>query len=233
MFFNLKLIFIFLILTSIHTLTHSQCTKGCDLALGSYYVWDKNNLTLISEIFNTQIDTILSYNKEEIPNKDSIRSGIRIEIPFSCDCINKQFLGHVFSYDVRSGDTYDTIANTIYSNLTTGAWVQKFNSYDATRIPDDAKLNVTVNCSCGEKKVSKDYGLFVTYPLRPGDSLGSVVTEVNFSPGTDGSDLLRRYNPDANFNAGRGIVYVPGKGDFSAFVRLNFVDRIKHLFLDI
>lgn len=193
-------------------------------------MWDKNNLTLISQIFNTEIDTILSYNKKQIPNKDSIQSGIRIEVPFSCDCIDKDFLGHVFRYDVRSGDTYDTIANTIYSNLTTSDWVQKFNSYDANRIPDVANLNVTVNCSCGDKKVSKDYGLFVTYPLRPEDSLRSVVSEVNFSSGTDGSDLLRRYNPGVNFSAGRGIVYVPGKGYFSVFVSLIFVDRIMHLF---
>ncbi|KAL8131191.1 hypothetical protein AgCh_007203 [Apium graveolens] len=211
MFFNLKLIFF--ILTSLYIQTYSRCSKGCDLALGSYYVWDKNNLTLISQIFNTEIDTIISYNKDEIPNKDSIQSGIRIEIPFSCDCIDRDFLGHVFRYSVRSGNTYDTIANTIYSNLTTSAWLQKFNSFDANRIPDVAVLNVTVNCSCGDKKVSKDYGLFVTYPLRPGDSLGSVVSDVKFGAGSgvDGANLLRRYNPGADFSAGRGIVYVPGK----------------------
>lgn len=220
MFFNLKLCF--LILTTILTHTKSQCSKGCDLALGSYYVWEKNNLSLIAEIFNTKIDDILSYNKDQIPNKDSIQSGILIDIPFSCNCIDKEFLGHAFRYNVRSGDTYDTIANTIYSNLTTSNWVQKFNSYDANRIPDDAVLNVTVNCSCGDKKISKEYGLFVTYPLRPGDSLGSVVRQVNFSSGTDGSGLLRRYNPGVNFSAGRGIVFVPGRGDFSVFVSLDF-----------
>lgn len=219
MFFNFHLCF--LILTTTYVYTQSQCTKGCDLALGSYYVWDKNNLTLISEIFDTSIDEILSYNKEQIPNKDSIQSTIRIEIPFSCECINKKFLGHVFSYRVRSGDTYDTIANTIYSNLTTSALLQEFNSYSPNNIPDtNAFVNVTVNCSCGNKTVSKEYGLFVTYPLRANDSLESVVREVNFSPGTNGSDLLRRYNPGVNFSAGRGIVYVPGRDQNGTFVPL-------------
>lgn len=217
MFFNLKLCF--LILTAIFTHTKSKCSTGCNLALGSYYVRKNDTLTTISEIFgSTDIDLILSYNKKQVPNKDSIQSGIRIEIPFSCDCIDNEFLGHVFSYKVRSGDTYDTIANTIYSNLTSSALLQKFNSYDANRIPDVASLNVTVNCSCGDKKVSKEYGLFVTYPLREGDSLGSVVREVNFSSGTDGSDLLRRYNLGADFSAGSGIVYVPGRDQDENFV---------------
>lgn len=51
-------------------------------------------------------------------------------------------------------------------------------------------LNVTVNCSCGDKTVSPDYGLFVTYPLRIGESLESVAAANNLSV-----DLVRRYNP--------------------------------------
>ncbi|KAK1388962.1 hypothetical protein POM88_017140 [Heracleum sosnowskyi] len=110
------------------------------------------------------------------------------------------------------------VANTIYSNLTSSDLLQKFNSYPANRIPDVASLNVIVNCSCGDKKVSKEYGLFVTYPLRAEDSLESVVRDVNFSSGTDGSDLLRRYNRGADFSAGSGIVYVPGRDQDENFV---------------
>lgn len=228
MFFNLNLCF--LILASLYSHAYSQCATGCDLALGSYYVWDQNNLTFISEISSKSIDEIISYNKEEIPNKDSIKSTIRIDLPFSCDCIDKQFLGHVFRYRVRSGDTYDKIAKTYYSNLTDSNWVQKFNSFNPNNIPDTSSVNVTVNCSCGNSKVSKEYGLFVTYPLRPEDSLESIVRDLNFSAGTDGADLLRRYNPGADFSAGTGIVYVPGRGEFSVSVSLNFVvDRIEYL----
>nr|XP_017247766.1 PREDICTED: lysM domain receptor-like kinase 3 [Daucus carota subsp. sativus] len=216
MFFNLKLCF--LILASLYSHAYSQCATGCDLALGSYYVWDQNNLTFISEISSKSIDEIISYNKEEIPNKDSIKSTIRIDLPFSCECIDKQFLGHVFRYKVRSGDTYDKIAKTYYSNLTDSNWVQKFNSFNPNNIPDTSSVNVTVNCSCGDSKVSKEYGLFVTYPLRPEDSLESIVRDLNFSAGTDGADLLRRYNPGADFSAGTGIVYVPGRDKDGNFV---------------
>ncbi|MFS7967144.1 putative non-specific serine/threonine protein kinase [Helianthus anomalus] len=45
-------------------------------------------------------------------------------------------------------------------------------SYDRNPIPnDDATINVMVNCSCGNSSVSKDYGLFLTYPLRVGETL--------------------------------------------------------------
>ncbi|GMP66759.1 hypothetical protein CsSME_00026979 [Camellia sinensis var. sinensis] len=183
----------------------SKCSKGCDLALGSYYVWNGSNLTFIANVTNGSINDIMSYN--QIANADSVLSGTRINVPFSCECINGEFLGHVFQYSVISGDTYQKVANTYYANLTTETWLQKFNVYDPSRIPDTAQLNVTVNCSCGNSSVSKAYGLFITYPLRLGQSLQSIATETNLT-----ADLIRSYNPNANFSSGSGLVYIPGKG---------------------
>ncbi|PWA46155.1 chitin elicitor receptor kinase [Artemisia annua] len=187
------------------TVVRSRCNKGCDLAYGSYYIEQGNDLTRIASYVNTDIPRILSYNPS-IPSQDSITAGTRINLPFSCDCINGEFLGHVFSYGLRSQDTYDVIANRWYANLTTAAWIQRFNSYNPNRIPDTGTLNVTVNCSCGDKDISKEYGLFSTYPLRPGESLGSVSSAANLS-----SDLIRSYNPNADFNAGRGLVFIPAR----------------------
>ncbi|KAM7495229.1 hypothetical protein LguiB_029838 [Lonicera macranthoides] len=195
----------FLLLISISSV-ESRCSRGCDLALGSYYVWPESNLTFISEITGAPIDVILNYNPQ-IPNQDSVQSDSRIRIPFTCDCINREFLGHVFTYNVRSGDTYDKVANLYYANLTTVPWLERFNFYSPNRIPDtNARLNVTVNCSCGDSRVSKDYGLFVTYPLRPGESLDSVASQSNLT-----ADLIRNYNLGANFSAGSGLVYIPGR----------------------
>ncbi|KAF2292291.1 hypothetical protein GH714_018521 [Hevea brasiliensis] len=94
-------------------------------------------------------NTIVSYNRDRVPNMDSVQAGIRINIPFPCDCINGEFLGHVFQYNVVTGDTYDVVANRYYSNLTTVNWLKQFNSYPENNIPDTGALNVTVNCSCG------------------------------------------------------------------------------------
>ena len=195
----------------------SKCSKGCDRALASYYVWNGSNITFIAETLKSSLvdptdinfASILNYNKPEIANKDSVLAETRIEVPFPCGCIDDEFLGHVFQYSVQPGDTYDVVATRYYSNLTNVNWLTKFNSYPENNIPDAGTLNVTVNCSCGDAAVSKDYGLFVTYPLRPEDSLASIASAANLT-----GDLLQSYNPGVNFSQGNGLVYIPGTGDY-------------------
>ncbi|XP_073156945.1 lysM domain receptor-like kinase 3 [Henckelia pumila] len=185
--------------------TESKCRKGCDLALASYYVWEGSNLTYISNIFSRKIPEILSYNPH-VPGPDNIASGTRIDVPFSCDCINGDFLGHTFEYTTQGGDTYLRIARDAFANLTTAYWIQRVNVLDPNNVPDSYPINVTVNCSCGDRHVSRDYGLFATYPLVPGQSLESVANESGLP-----SYLLRGYNPGSDFGAGAGIVFLPAK----------------------
>lgn len=189
------------------SLVQSKCSRGCDLALGSYYIQSGSNLTAISKYLNTNINNILKYNPTTIPNQDILPSNVRINVPFTCECIQNQFLAHVFSYEVQSQDTYDVIAEKWYANLTNAEWIHSFNTFDPNRIPDEAILNVTVNCSCGDSSVSKDYGLFLTYPIRSGESLDSVSASANLS-----AELIRRYNPDADFSDESALVYLPWKG---------------------
>lgn len=182
------------------------------MALGSYYISRGQTLTVISRYLNASFSDILSYNTQ-VPNKDSILADTRINIPFSCDCIqNGEFLAHVFQYTAQTGDTYTKIANTDYANLTTVASLQSFNSYKASGIQSGNTINVTVNCSCGNSSVSNDYGLFITYPLRPEDTLSSVAKYGNIS-----TQLLQSYNPGANFSNGTGLVYIPTKDTSGSF----------------
>lgn len=191
------------------------------MALASYYVWQGSNLSFIAEVMQSSIlkltdfDTILSYNPQ-VPSKDSLPSFIRISIPFPCDCINGEFLGHIFSYTVRSQDTYDKVADTYYANLTTTQSLKNFNSYPEVNIPDNGVLNVSVNCSCGDSSVSKDYGLFMTYPLRPEDTLASIANQTNLT-----QSLLQRYNVGFDFNQGSGVVYIPAKDTNGSYRPLN------------
>lgn len=184
----------------------ANCRTGCTLAFASYYVWEGSNLTYISTIFNQQVSEILAYNPH-VSSQDKIDTGTRINVPFSCDCFNGDFLGHTFSYFTQFGDTYDKIASNSYANLTTEDWVRRVNVYDETRIPLHENINVTVNCSCGDRDVSRDYGLFTTYPLRPGENLSFVAAVSDVS-----AELVARYNPGLNFTAGTGLVFVPAKG---------------------
>ncbi|KAG5545610.1 hypothetical protein RHGRI_017936 [Rhododendron griersonianum] len=205
-----RLLGLLLLAISVFPPAESQCSKGCDLALGSYYVWQGSNLTFIAEVTNEAVVDIQDQN--QMSNPDSVLADTRINVPFSCDCLDAGFLGHVFEYAVRSGDTYSTIAGTYYANLTTAGFLEGSNSYPAINIPDNGVVNVTVNCSCGNAAVSKEYGLFVTYPLREGDTLESVAAEANLTADANlTANLLQRYNPGVDFSAGSGLVYIPGK----------------------
>ncbi|XP_020220445.1 lysM domain receptor-like kinase 3 isoform X1 [Cajanus cajan] len=217
--FLLILVLLVLVLVIVPLEVESACKQGCPVALGSYYMWSGSKLTYISQIMPsallTKPEDIVAYNKDTVPNKDSVQAFIRVNVPFPCDCVDQQFLAHTFQYDVQSQDTYDYVARTVFANLTDVAWLRRFNSYAPDNIPDTGTLNVTVNCSCGNSDVG-GYGLFVTYPLRPGDTLGSVASSVGLDSG-----LLQRYNPGVNFNQGTGLVYIPGKDQNGSYVFLS------------
>ncbi|XP_055823394.1 lysM domain receptor-like kinase 3 [Solanum dulcamara] len=214
--FGVFLILVYL--SSVPLPVKSQCNKGCDLALASFYVWRGLDLTLVSQMFSTSIPEIISYNsRDNIPNQDNVIAGTRINVPFRCDCLNDgEVLGHAFPYKVKSGDTYDLVARN-YSDLTNAEWMMKFNSYPENNIPDNVNLSVVVNCSCGNSDISKDFGLFVTYPVRAEDNLTSVASAANVS-----EDIIRSYNPEAEsiLDIGEGIIYIPGRDKNGNFLPL-------------
>ncbi|KAK6154629.1 hypothetical protein DH2020_008877 [Rehmannia glutinosa] len=195
---------VFLALNIFYGEVKSQSSQGCE-ALASYYIWQGSNLTFISTIFSTTINNIISYNPQ-ITDQDLINFGTRLNVPFSCGVIN-ELLAHQFIYQARPGSTYQRIAELYYSNLTTVEMMTRFNSYAPESIPLDALLNVTVSCSCGNRGVSRDYGLFVTYPLRPGESLSGIASDFGLP-----ESLLQDYNPGVDFRRGSGLVFIPGRG---------------------
>ncbi|KAK7320522.1 hypothetical protein VNO77_30071 [Canavalia gladiata] len=204
------LVLFFVLVKYVCCKVESKCVKGCDVALASYYVKPFLTVGKITQLLQPNIlsnyDVIMSYNKGKI-FKDNVPFLIRLNIPFPCECIGGEFLGHVFEYTAGAGDTYDLIAKEKYANLTTVELLHRFNSYDQDDIPANSKVNVTVNCYCGNSHISKDYGLFVTYPLRPGDNLKDIAQETNLD-----AQLLQSYNPGVNFSKESGIVFIPGSG---------------------
>lgn len=183
----------------------SRCSQGCD-ALASYYIWPGTNLTFISSVFSTTISNIMSHNPQ-ISDQNAIQAYSRLTLPFSCGCINNEFMAHRFVYEVRPGNYYERIAEVYYSNLTTVGMLERFNTYSPENISVGAELSVPVNCSCGSSSVSKDYGLFVSYPLRSGESLSSLANGFGLP-----ERLLQDYNPGIDFSSGNGLVFIPGKG---------------------
>ncbi|KAL2341319.1 hypothetical protein Fmac_009259 [Flemingia macrophylla] len=188
------------------TRVEGRCYTGCDLALASYYVREGINMSYISNLFGRPTSEILKYNPS-VKSADQIASETLLRVPFSCDCLNGAFLGHTFSYRTQHGDRYQTIAEVDFSNLTTKDWVSRVNRYPSDAIPDGVNVNVTVNCSCGNRHVSRDYGLFMTYPLRVGDDLQGLAAESGVP-----AELLLRYNPTVNFTAATALLFLPAKG---------------------
>lgn len=178
----------------------SRCTEGCALALASYNAETPDpDLSGITQLFsNISIPEILSYNPDR-----KLEGEYRINVPFSCDCLNNgDYLGHVFTYPVYSECSYDSVA-FLYSNLVTGEWLMRVNNY-----PEMTTLNVIVNCSCGDELVSRDYSLFLTYPMFPGENLTSIAKATKTT-----SQLIQMYNPGVNFSAGTGLLYIPARGE--------------------
>ncbi|KAL0560076.1 hypothetical protein IC582_000470 [Cucumis melo] len=198
--------FLFLVLISVLLGADTKCPRTCDVALGSYFVWEGANLSFVSQMFLlSSPDIIVSYNRGRVPNRDSVNSGIRVNVPFSCDCIGDSFLGHTFQYQIKRGDTYDEIATKFYSGLTTVDMLQRFNTFNPLNLQENQILNVVVNCSCGDPDISRTYGLFVTYPIRSNDSWDKLRADTNVS-----LSLLQQYNQGVNFTPGN-LVFIPGR----------------------
>jgi chitin elicitor receptor kinase 1 len=192
------------------------CRSGCDLALASFLIARNQNLTYIAQLFSIDYRSLAPYNPQ-YPNLDFIPADASVNVSFPCGCHSlpgapsATYLAGSFPYLVRSGETYESIAGH-FSNLTTPGWLASTNSYPANNIPDTGvRVNVTVNCSCGDPGISTAYGLFLTYPLRDGQTLASVAANYSFSSPAQ-MDLLRQYNPGMATNTS-GLVFIPVKGE--------------------
>ncbi|KAK3123949.1 hypothetical protein QOZ80_8AG0638420 [Eleusine coracana subsp. coracana] len=202
------------------------CSVGCDLALASYPISQDQNLTYIASLFGIRdYRTLQPYNLDN-NNLDFIAAGARINVYFPCSCLHlpnapgSTYLAGLFPHNVSGGETYESIAGSgYYNNLTTAEWLQATNTYPATNIPDTGTVNVTVNCSCGDPNVSKDYGLFLTYPLTGRDTLAAVAANYSFSSPQQ-MDLLRKYNPGMENAVGKGLVYIPVKDPKGSYLPL-------------
>ncbi|CAO2178781.1 unnamed protein product [Urochloa humidicola] len=203
--------------TSTVSASGGGCRIGCPLALAAYYFSPVSNLTFIASLFGiADANKLLPYNPD-IANPNYVVIGYRVIVPFPCSCLGlpadpaSTFLAGSPSYTLSDGDTYGGVASE-FANLTTASWLAATNAYPVGNSSPAAagKINVTVNCSCGDKRVSTRYGLFLTYPLWEGETLSSVAEHYGFSSPAQ-LELLRRYNPGMDRASGKGIVFIPVK----------------------
>ncbi|KAK8453436.1 hypothetical protein SEVIR_5G282901v4 [Setaria viridis] len=161
------------------------CSTGCNLALGSYNIEPNQNLSYISSLLGIDDYRELPYNNPWFGNLDYIQAGQRLTVSFRCQCLAlptspfSTYLAGSFPYRVSLGETYSSIAAQ-FNNLTTAAWLQATNRYPSSNIPDGGIMNVTINCSCGYPGVPPEYKVFLTYPLRDGETFDSVEEKYSF-----------------------------------------------------
>ncbi|KAI4365043.1 hypothetical protein MLD38_021063 [Melastoma candidum] len=210
-----------LLLGSIVWEVQAKCKAGCRVALESYYVWGGLNLTYISSLFNQPITAILQYKPLGMDQNScrlEVSPGDCLNVSLSCDCINRYFLGHTFAYLTRTCNFSITscctpLLSSLFHFFTN--WLLRVNVYDPTRMPDYMIINITLNCLCGDRHISRDFGLFATYSLRVGENLMGIAEESGLP-----SSLLQMYNPGVNFSVGTWLVFLPAKAkvpDLSRF----------------
>nr|BAJ88292.1 predicted protein [Hordeum vulgare subsp. vulgare] len=215
---------LFLLVASKTATVAGDGCRGCSLAFGSYYVTKDTNLTFISQLFGLSDYRDLAKYNRGLPNLDNAAAGDRVDVPFPCECLTRPshpastYLAASIPYKVATGETYVSIASN-YNNLTTADWLQATNTYPPNDIPDVGVVNITVNCSCGDARISTDYGLFRTFPLRDWETLDSVAATRDLSS-PERMDQLRRYNPGMEGATGSGIVYIPAQDPYGSYLPL-------------
>ena len=87
------------------------CSKGCDLALGSYYVAQGQNVTYIAQLFGVDNYRALAVYNPGSSNLDYVPAGSRINVSFSCQCLSlpsnpaATYLAGSFPHPVATGET--------------------------------------------------------------------------------------------------------------------------------
>ncbi|KAL2629729.1 hypothetical protein R1flu_014415 [Riccia fluitans] len=179
--------------------------EGCSAALAYYKLVANDNLLSLSDRFMTTVQEVQRYNN--IPVPDSVLEDQVVLFPFPCKCTDDN-LGYSFLYSVKLDDTITEIAEDLYENLSRNEWISKANpSIKDTTIYEGLRLNIPVNCSCGDPDISLEYGLFVTYPLRSGDNVSGLAEQFQTDELT-----IQKYNPSVNWNRlspGEDIIYIP------------------------
>ncbi|KAB1226649.1 Wall-associated receptor kinase-like 2 [Morella rubra] len=115
--------------------------KSCDsfVTFSSQPPYD--TASSIANLLGSEARSIASTNNISVT--DTIPSGKLIMVPVCCSCAGDLYQ-HFASYIIEDGDSYDSIANSIYQGLTTCQAMSNQNNYDPSSIKLGAELIVPV-----------------------------------------------------------------------------------------
>ncbi|CAN6174957.1 unnamed protein product, partial [Urochloa humidicola] len=136
--------------------TAAACGDGCPLAVAAYYFTAESNLTFIASLFNLPDPRLRRAAPQQPPtpnitDPNCIVSSARVSVPFRCSCLAlpadlaSTFHAGPISHDLSRGETYGGVAAEFANRL------------PADKSPASGTIDTTVNCSCGDKRVSPRY----------------------------------------------------------------------------
>ncbi|KAK7252878.1 hypothetical protein RIF29_37133 [Crotalaria pallida] len=165
----------------------------------TYIAQSPNFLSLvsISDIFDTSPLSIkrASNLKDE---DDTLSSGQVLLVPITCGCTGNHSFANM-SYEIKQGDTYTNVAQTIYENLTNWRVVRDLNpGLVLTLLPVGVKVLFPLFCRCPSKnQLNKGIKNLITYVWKPNDTVSIVGSKF----GASSSDILAENNYGQNFSA--------------------------------
>ncbi|KAB1226647.1 Wall-associated receptor kinase-like 2 [Morella rubra] len=146
--------------------------KSCDsfVTFSSQPPYD--TASSIANLLGSEARSIASTNNISVT--DTIPSGKLIMVPVCCSCAGDLYQ-HFASYIIEDGDSYDSIANSIYQGLTTCQAMSNQNNYDPSSIKLGAELIVPVRCACPTvNQTARGVSSLVDYMVRSGENLTSI-----------------------------------------------------------
>ncbi|KAB1226646.1 Wall-associated receptor kinase-like 2 [Morella rubra] len=128
-----------------------------------------NTAKKIADLLNSEDHSIASTNNISVT--ETIPSGKLIMVPVCCSC-NGDLYQHIASHIIEGGDSYDSIANSIYQGLTTCHATSNPNNDNRSSFELGAELIVPVRCACPTvNQMARGVTTLVDYTPVAGETL--------------------------------------------------------------
>ncbi|CAJ1929939.1 unnamed protein product [Sphenostylis stenocarpa] len=188
----------------------SQQTNGTDFSCPSdsptscetyvTYISQSPNflsLTSISNLFDKSPLSIARASSLENEEDQLIPNQVLL-VPVTCGCTGNRSFANI-SYEINQGDSFYSVATTLYENLTNWEVVRDLNpNLSPNMLPVGIPLVFPLFCKCPSKnQLDKGIKYLITYVWKPSDNVSLVSDKF----GASQQDILSENNYGQNFTA--------------------------------
>ncbi|CAL0331840.1 unnamed protein product [Lupinus luteus] len=151
----------------------------------------------ISNIFDTSPLSIARASNLDAEDNTLIPNQVLL-VPVTCSCIGNRSFANI-SYEIKLGDTYQFVVETIYENLTNWLVVADLNpGLVPTLLTVGVEVIFPLFCRCPSKnQLNRGIKNLITYVWQPTDTVSIVSSKFDASS----ADILSENNYGQNFTA--------------------------------